>query len=98
LVTAVAVTDTVTITSILYGAPGNAYTLVYTNNDANIGAVVSGSGTLSGGLPTTNAAWLTGTVNAPIFNFPGGTATPTALTLVAKFRPFPGSVPVVDGI
>lgn len=50
LVTAVAVGAVVTITSDVPGIIGNSYTLVYTDNDANIGATVSGSGFLTGGV------------------------------------------------
>jgi hypothetical protein len=48
-VTAVAVAAVVTITAKLGGTVGNAYTLVYHDNGAEVGASVSGSGTLSGG-------------------------------------------------
>lgn len=41
--------DEVTVTSILTGEIGNTYTLDYTDNGAEIGLTVSGSGTLTGG-------------------------------------------------
>lgn len=85
LVTAVAATDTVTITAKQRGAGGNSLTLAYVNGDANAGAVVSGAGTLTGGLPTAGYA-IVGTPQAPIFAFPGATATPTALHFVLKYR------------
>lgn len=49
LVTAAADGDEVTITADAPGTGGNALTLLYTDNDTNIGATVSGSGTLAGG-------------------------------------------------
>lgn len=50
LVSASATTNVVTITALQPGAAGNTYTLVYTDNDAQVGASVSGSGFLAGGV------------------------------------------------
>lgn len=49
LVTAVATGPAVLITADIEGTVGNSYTLVYTDNDTNIGATVTGAGTLTGG-------------------------------------------------
>ena len=56
-VTAVAVGAVVTITAQSSGTGGNAYTLAYDDNDANVGATVTGSGTLSGGDGLDLGAW-----------------------------------------
>lgn len=48
LVRAKAIGDTVTVRAILPGTAGNAIALVYTDNDSNVGAVVSGATLLSG--------------------------------------------------
>lgn len=50
LVLATVVDDVVTVTALAKDDTGNALTLVYTDNGAEIGATVSGSGTLAGGL------------------------------------------------
>ena len=55
-VTAAASGANVTLTADIYGTAANAYTLTYTDNDANIGATVSGA-TLLGGLASTTKLW-----------------------------------------
>jgi len=55
-VTAVASGASVIITANAYGTAANAYTLVYTDNDTNIGLTVSGA-TLLGGLASTTKFW-----------------------------------------
>lgn len=54
LVTASALGAVVTITANTPGTGGNSLTLLYTDNDANIGATVTGSGTLAGGVDSGN--------------------------------------------
>ncbi len=56
-VLAVADAGVVTITAKSAGVEGNAFTLVYTDNDANVGATVTGSGTLAGGDGLDLGAW-----------------------------------------
>jgi len=49
LVVATVVDNVVTVTAKVNTVAGNAYTLTYTDNDTNVGATVSGDGTLEGG-------------------------------------------------
>lgn len=46
----------VTLTADIYGTAANSYTLVYTDNDTNVGLTVSGA-TLLGGLASTSTLW-----------------------------------------
>jgi len=55
-VTAVASGANVIITADNYGVAANAYSLVYTDNDTNVGLTVSGA-TLLGGLDSTTKFW-----------------------------------------
>jgi hypothetical protein len=73
-----------TITAKTRGVHGNAITISYTDNDANIGATVSGA-VLAGGTPTAGYH-LSGSAAAPVFSFPGATATPTAMSFVLRYR------------
>lgn len=68
------------------GAEGNTIALAYTDGagQVSVGAAVSGA-FLSGGLPTAGYS-LHGTAQAPVFAFPGGAATPTALHFVLRYK------------
>lgn len=52
LVLCVVVDNVITVYAKEAGTGGNALTLAYTDNDTNVGAAVSGAGTLAGGLDT----------------------------------------------
>jgi phage tail sheath gpL-like len=84
LVTASPALGVVTITAKQRGAGGNSIALAYTDAGAEIGATVSGAA-LSGGTPTAGYS-IHGTAKAPVFAFPGATATPTALHFVLRYR------------
>lgn len=89
-------TNTVLITSLVAGTTGNDVTLVYDDNDTNVGATLTGSGTLTGGLGPwsatipaegipkieTTSTWLTTTAVSSPVTFTVGTQALTAGKLV----------------